>query len=110
MENQHRLEDCLNKKDIAELNTNLEKAVRLAGFYGIPRSDIIAANLATRSSLSRALKSAAKGFQIGDKGTHQKLSPADEKILEQWINEFLEQGESLFPWKIMSLVCIFFLR
>ena len=108
MENKLILQDYLNRQDIAELDSNLQKAVRLVGSYGIPRSEIIAANLATRSSLSRALRSAAKGFEIGDKGTHQKLSEADEIILERWINEFLEQGESMFPWKIMSLVCWFF--
>ena len=108
MENENPLDDYMNRKDVAELDTNLQKAVRLVGVYGIPRSQIIAAHLATRSSLSRALTSAAKGFQIGDKGTHQKLSAADEKILEEWITEFLEQGESMFPWKIMSLVCISF--
>ena len=109
MENKPPLQDYLNKKDIVELDTNLQEAVRLVASYGVTRSEIIAANLATRSSLSRALKSAAKGFQIGDKGTHQKLTAADEKILERWITEFLEQGESMFPWKIMSLVCLFFL-
>ena len=108
MQNTENLHELLRKEDIEQANTNLLKAVRLVTSYGISRSEVIAAKLATRSSLSRALRSAARGFEIGDKGTHQKLSVADEKILEQWITEFLEQGESLFPWKIMSLDYCFY--
>ena len=105
MQNPQNLQELLQKEDIEQASSNLLKAVRLVMLYGVPRSEVIAEKLATRSSLSRALRSAARGFEIGDKGTHQKLSVADEKILEQWITEFLEQGESMFPWKIMSLVC-----
>ena len=95
----------LHKPDIEILKTDLEKAVRLVVAYDVPRADVILAKMATRSALSRAIISASRGFTIGDKGTHQKLSPTDEEILEKWISEFLEQGESMFPWKVMSLVC-----
>ena len=72
MQNTGNLQDLLHKEDIEQAGTNLLKAVRLVTTYGISRSEIIAAKLATRSSLSRALQSAARGFEISDKGTHEK--------------------------------------
>ena len=103
------LDHYIHKPDIEILKTPLEKAVRLVVAYDVSRADVVAAKLATRSALSRALISVSRGFAIGDRGTHQKLSPADEATLEKWISEFLEQGESMFPWKVMSLVCGFLL-
>ena len=92
----------IHKPDIERLKTDLEKAVRLVVAYDVPRADVIEAKMATRSALSRAIISASRGFTIGD---NQKLSPTDEETLEKWISEFLEQGESMFPWKVISLVC-----
>ena len=93
-----------NSPEVASLKSKGEKALYLMKHYELSRSQIVSSKLCPASSLYRALRATEMGYQIGHSGNRQKLSTIDECILTNWIEEFLSQGETMFTWKIISLV------
>ena len=96
-----------NTAEVASLKTKGEKALYLMKHHNFSRTEIVSAGLCPASSRCRALQAAEKGYQIGQNGNRQKLSSTDESILTSWIQEFLSQGETMYTWKIISLVCTY---
>ena len=74
---------------------------------GTPRKTILQSGSITKSSLSRGIRSAVKGYNMGESGRRQKLSNADEATLEEWILELIRRGETVFPCTIIQLVFSF---
>ena len=74
---------------------------------GTPRKTIIRSGGITKSSLSRGIRSALKGYNIGESGHRQKLSNVDEAVLEEWILELIRRGETVLPCTVIQLVFLF---
>ena len=56
------------------------------------------------SSLSRGVRSALKGYNIGIPGHRQKMNVWDEKCLEEWIIDLINVGETVFPSSVIKMV------
>ena len=107
-----------SKKEIEEIierDRNLLEQIHLAtrAFllhekYHLPRKIICMTLGCTESSITRAKNSLLAGRNVGRRGSPQRLSDLDEKILSSWISDLLELNVIVTFNILLLLVCTLF--
>ena len=96
--------------DVRQQQGNNAKAYILYKFHEIARHTLCEQNpgFCSNAGITRAKKALEAGFDACISGRHKKLNEADEMILESWILELIEQGETVYPTRVIHLVLFFF--
>ena len=96
---------ALQTDDIKNKKTNSAKALAIHQQLGISAQIIAKYPLSSPAGISRAKIAVAEGRDVGVNGRPHKLNEDDENILVGWIDELIQQGETLHLWKVIELVC-----
>ena len=102
------MDNLLATPELVGISSKAGKAQTLVRKYHFTKDEIITAGVCTRQSYLRGLQAMKDGRDVGCNGHPRNLSDKDEEILAHWISELLDQGEIVYPWKLISLVCSFF--
>ena len=96
---------ALETEDIKNKKTNSAKALAIHQQLGIPAQVLRKYPLSSPAGISRAKSAVAEGRDIGISGHPHKLNEADEHTLVRWIDELIQQGETVHIRKVIDLVC-----
>ena len=98
------ISDLIASPEFSSL-TNSQKAIKLYQSYHFTQHQILQASVCTRQSFGRALQACSSGRDAGRSGHPKDLSDRDEDILCHWISDLIDQGEIVYSWKLVLLVC-----
>ena len=96
---------ALQTDDIQNKKTNSAKALAIHQQFGISAQILAKYPLSSPAGISRAKIAVAEGRDVGVNGRPHKLNEDDESTLVGWIDELIQQGETLHLWKVIELVC-----
>lgn len=96
---------ALETETIKQKKTNSAKALAIHMELGISSPLLRMYPLSSPAGISRAKKAIAEGRDVGINGRPHKLKEDDERVLVGWIDELIQQGETLHLWKVIELVC-----
>ena len=99
---------ALETDEIKKKKTNSAKALAIPQQLGISSQMLRMYPLSSPAGISRAKIAVAQGRDVGVSGRPHKLNEDDERRLVSWIDELLQQGETLHLWKVIDLVCRYF--
>ena len=100
----------LHSEELESINSGIQKADILFDKYHVSKKEILDAGVCSRQSFARRDVAVRDGRDVGRNGHPKNLSDTDENILAHWISDLIDQGETVYPWKLIALVCSFLFR
>ena len=94
--------------DVVSQPTQNAKAYILHSTHGYTRKQLCSEISVSNGGISRAKKALLHGFNPGRSGRRQNLSDKDEAILESWILELLDLGQTVYRFVLLEMVCTLF--
>ena len=100
------LEDALLEyPDVSNQKGHNAQAYLLVRNHDYAVKDVTINKFASPAGIVRAERAICNGFEACRSGRHQKLNDHDELILENWILELLERGETVHSCTVIQMVC-----
>ena len=91
--------------DVVSQPTPNAKAYLLHSTYGYSRKELCHGISISNGGITRAKKALQRGFDPGKSGRRQNLSDKDEAILESWVLELLDLGQTDYRFVLLEMVC-----
>ena len=91
--------------DVVSQPTENAKAYILHSTYGYTRKELCNERSISNGGITRAKKALQRGFDPGKSGRRQNLSDKDEAILESWVLELLDLGQTVYRFVLLEMVC-----
>ena len=91
--------------DVISQHTDNAKAYVLHSMHGYTRKELCSTISVSNGGISRAKKALQRGFNPGKSGRRQNLSDTDEAILESWVHELLDLGQTVYRFVLLEMVC-----